>query len=196
MCNPLVTWQRGDPICRSHFLSRSEERAALILDTLNAESCPPVPPPVADQLTLTEIDRHNSVRQQIRSLPPLVEADSSGGQSKYSLLPPVLVPHSSTTLASSALQSLPVVGVQLGPRCPCLIMRYPKGLPSCTPPPPGRTSLLPTAVVADNRHTPRYSLFPHVHVGWSPGVAPFASPQSSTVALRRWSVSVTVVITP
>ena len=115
MRNPLITWQQGDRICRSHFLSRSEERAALILDTLNPESRPPVelsphprippppplPPPDADQATLTEIDRHNSVRKHVRSLPLPCEADRTGGQSKYSLLPPVTVPHRSTPPAPS-----------------------------------------------------------------------------------------------
>ena len=109
--NPLGTWQQGhriyaDPI----FLSRSEERAALILDTLCPKSRPPVEssshprispprplrPPDADQPTLTEIDWRNSDRQHIRSLPPLVEADHPGGQSKYSLLPPMPVTHRST----------------------------------------------------------------------------------------------------
>ena len=113
--NPLVTWQQVDRICRSHFLSRSEERATLILDTLNSESGPPVqssshprippprplPPPDADQPTLTQIDCHNSDRQHIRSLGPIVEADHTGGQSKYSLLPPVPVPHRSTPRALS-----------------------------------------------------------------------------------------------
>ena len=42
MRNPLVTWQQGDRICQFCFLSRSEERAALILDTFNPESRPPV----------------------------------------------------------------------------------------------------------------------------------------------------------
>ena len=79
MRNPVVTWQQGDRICRSHFLSRSEERAALILDTLNSESRPrvessshpriapsrPLPPPDADQPTLTQIDRHNSDRRHV-----------------------------------------------------------------------------------------------------------------------------------
>ena len=68
MRNPLVTRQHGGWICRSLFLSRSEERAALILDTLNPESNPPVessshpriqppqplPPPDADQPTLID----------------------------------------------------------------------------------------------------------------------------------------------
>ena len=40
MRNALVTWQQGDRICRSHFMSRSEERAALIMDTLDPESLP------------------------------------------------------------------------------------------------------------------------------------------------------------
>ena len=110
MRNPLVTWQQVDRICRSHFLSRSEERAALIVDTLNSESRPPVelsshprippprplPPLDAGQPTLTQIDYHNFDRQHVRSLPSPVEADRTGGQSKYSLLPPVPVPHTST----------------------------------------------------------------------------------------------------
>ena len=25
--NPLVTWQKGDPMCRYHFVSRSEEQS-------------------------------------------------------------------------------------------------------------------------------------------------------------------------
>ena len=61
--------------------------------------------------------------------------------------------------------------------------------------PPRRTSLLPTAAFADNRHTPRYSLLPHVHVGLSPDVAPSASPQPSTIPVKkdswyrsRWSL--------
>ena len=115
MRNPLVTWQRGDHICRSHFVSRSEHRAALILDTLNIESLPPVQstahphiplprplsPPDADQPTLTQIDGHNSDRQHIGSLPPLVETDHRGGQSKYRLSPPVPVPHRSSPPALS-----------------------------------------------------------------------------------------------
>ena len=40
MSNPVVTWQQGDRICPSHFLSRSKEWAAMILDTLNLESRP------------------------------------------------------------------------------------------------------------------------------------------------------------
>ena len=137
MCDPLVTWQQGDPICRSHFLSHSEEWAALILDTLNPESRPPVesssrprippprslPPPDADQPTLTQIDRHNSDRQHIRSLRPLVEAHHTGGHSKYSLLPPVPVPHRSThpTLSRTSINSNG--RRRLVPRYPCLILR-------------------------------------------------------------------------
>ena len=115
MRNPLVTWQQGYRIRRSHFLSRSEERAALIFDTLHPKSRPPIesffhprippprpsPPADADQPTLTQIDRHNSDRQHIQSLPPLVQADHTGGRSKYSLLPPVPVPHRSTPPALS-----------------------------------------------------------------------------------------------
>ena len=91
MHNPLLTWQQGDQICRSHFLSRSEERATLILDSLKLESLPPVessshpcipppralPPPDADQPTLTQIDRNNSNRRHIRSLRPPVEAQGT-----------------------------------------------------------------------------------------------------------------------
>ena len=41
MRNPLITWPQGDRRCQSHFLSRSEERAAFILETLNPESLLP-----------------------------------------------------------------------------------------------------------------------------------------------------------
>ena len=99
----------------SHCLSHSKERAALILATVNPKSRPPVessshprispprplPPPDADQRTLTPLDPHNSDRQHIRALPPPVETDRTGGQSEYSLLPPVLEPHRSTPLALS-----------------------------------------------------------------------------------------------
>ena len=61
--------------------------------------------------------------------------------------------------------------------------------------PPPRTSLLPTAAYADNRHNPRYSLLPYAHVGWSPDVAPSAPQQPSTIPVRkdgryrsRWSL--------
>ena len=61
--------------------------------------------------------------------------------------------------------------------------------------PPPRTSMLPTAAFADNRHTPRYSLLPHAHVGLSPDVAAFASPQPFTIPVKkdgpyrsRWSL--------
>ena len=115
MCNPLVTWQQRDLIRRSLFLSRSEERAALILDTLNPESGPhvessshsrippprPLPSPDADQPALTQMDRHNSDRQHVRSLRPPVEADHTNGQSKYSPLPSARVPNRSTPPASS-----------------------------------------------------------------------------------------------
>ena len=85
------------------------------MDTLNSESRPPVkssshprippprplPPPDADQPTLTQIDRHNSDHRHIRSLPPPMEEDPTAGQSKYSLLPPMPVPHRSTPPALS-----------------------------------------------------------------------------------------------
>ena len=199
MRKPLVTWQQGDRICRSHFVSRSEERAALILDTLNPESRPlvessshprippprPLPPPDADPPTLTQIDRHNSDRQHIRSLRPFVEADHTGGQSKYSLLPPLPVPHRitppalcRTSINSSGRRSVsapvPLRDNAIPPRTSLL-----------HPPPPRQTSLLPTATVADNQHTLRYSLLPHVHVALSPGVAQSASPQPSAVSVKR-----------
>ena len=115
MRHPFVTWQQRHRICRSHFLSRSEERGALILNTLNPESRPlvessshprippprPLPPAHADQPTLTEIDRHNSDHQHMRSLRPLVEVKHTGRQSKYSLLPLVPMPHRSNPHALS-----------------------------------------------------------------------------------------------
>ena len=207
MRNPLVTWQQGDRICRSLFVSRSEERAALIVDTLNPESRPPaelsphpripparpLPPPDADQPTLTQIDRHNSDRQHVRSLPLLVEADRTDGQSKYSLLPPVTVPHRSTTpaLSHSSLTSSGRRSVS----APLPLSDNALPVRSSLLHPPPRTSLLPTAAFADNRHTPRYSLLPHVHVGLSPDVALSASPQASTIPVKkdgwyrsRWSL--------
>ena len=197
MHNPLVTWQRGDRICRSHFLSRSEERAALILHILNAESRPyvelsshprippprPLPPPDADQPTLTQIDLHNSDRQHVRSLPSPVGANRTGGQSKYSLLPPVHVPHRSTppALSHSSITSSGRRSVS----APLPLSHHPLPVRSSLLHPPRRTSLLPTAAVADNRHTPKYSLLPHVHVGLSPGVGPSTSPQPSTIPVKR-----------
>ena len=186
-------------ICRSHFLSRSEQRGALILDTLNRESRPPVelsphprippprplPPPDADQPTLTQIDQHPSDRQHVRSLPLRVEADRTGGHSKYSLLPPVTVPnrgtlpalsHSSVTSSGrrSVSAPLPLSHNALPPRSSLLH-------------PPPHASLLPTAAYADNRHTHRYSLLPHAHVyiGLSPDVAPSAPPQPSTIPVKK-----------
>ena len=52
-------------------------------------------------------------------------------------------------------------------------------------PPPWRTSLLPNAATLDNRHTPRYSLLPHVHVASSLGATPSASLPPSTVPVNR-----------
>ena len=166
MRNPLVTWQRGDRICRSHFLSRSEERAALILDTLNLESRPPVelsshprippprplPPPDADQPTLAQFDRDNPDRQHVRSLPSPVEGDRTGGQSKYSLLPPVVVPHRSTpppalshsSITSSGRRSvsapLPLSHNALPVRSSLL---HPPGALHCCPLPLLRTTDIP-----------------------------------------------------
>ena len=153
----------------------------------------PLPPPDADQPTLTQIDRHPSDRQHVGSLPLPVEADCTGGQSKCSLLPPVTAPHRGTPLAlshSSVTSSgrrpvsapLPLSDNALPPRSSLLH-------------PPPRTSLLPTAAYADNRHTPRHSLLPHAHVGLSPDVAPSAPAQPSTIPVKkdcryrsRWSL--------
>ena len=208
MRNPLVTWQPGDRICRSHFLSRSEERAALIPDTLNPESRPPVqlsphprippprplPPPDADQPTLTQIDRHNSDRQHVRSLPLPVEADRTGRQSKYNLLPPLTVPHRSTPPAPAVSHSSDTSGRRSVSAPPPLSDNALPVRTSLLHSPP-RTSVLPTAAFADNRHTPRYALLPHAHVGLSPDVAPSASPQPSTNPVKkdgryrsRWSL--------
>ena len=195
--NPLVTWQPGDWICRYHFLSRSEERAALILDALNPESRPPVelsshprtppprplPPPDADPPTLTQIERHNSDSQHVRSLPSPAEPDRIGRQSKYSLLPPVPVPQRSTSpaLSHSSITSSGRRSVS----APLPLSDNALPVRSSLLHPPRRNSLLPTAAVADNRHTPGYSLLPHVHVRLSPGVAPCASPQPSTIPVKR-----------
>ena len=153
----------------------------------------PLPPPDVDQPTLTQIDRHPSDRQHVRSLPLPVEADRTGGQSKYSLLPPVTVPHRGnppalrhSSVTSSGRRSvsapLPLSANALPPRSYLLH-------------PPPRTSLLPTAAYADNRHTPRYSLLPHAHVGLSPDVAPSAPPQPASIPVKkdgryrsRWSL--------
>ena len=207
MCNPLVTWQQGDRICGSHFLSPSEERAALILDTLNPEARPPVelsshprippprplPPPDAEQPTLTQIHPHNSDRQHVRSLPSPVEADCTGGQSKYSLLPPVTVPHRSTPPALSHSSTTSSSRRSVSAPLPLSDNALPVRSSLLHPPP--RTSLLPTAAFADNRHTPKYSLLPHVHVGLSPDVAPSTSPQPCTIPVKkdgryrsRWSL--------
>ena len=171
MRNPLVTWQQGDRICGSHFLARSEERAALILDTLNLESRPPVelsphhrippprplPPPDADQPTLTQNHRHPSDRQHVRSLPLPVEADCTGKQSQYSLLPPVTVPHRGTPPALSHSSVTPSGRRSVSAPLPLSENALPPRSSLLHPPP--RTSLLPTAAYADNRHTPRVLTF-------------------------------------
>ena len=65
--NPLGVWHEG-----SHFLSRDEEHAALVLEILSATPKPPhipkpapqsvprrpLPPPASDQVTLTQYNRH------------------------------------------------------------------------------------------------------------------------------------------
>ena len=144
----------------------------------------PLPPPDADQPTLTQIDWHNSGRQHIRSLPPHVEADRTGGQSKFSLLPPVPVPHPRSTPPALSRTSITFSG-RRSVNAPVPLSD--NALPQRTSllHPPWRTSVLPTAAGADNRHTSRYSLLPHVHVGLSPGVVPSASPQPSNVPVKR-----------
>ena len=66
--NPLRVWQEGMRISRSHFLTRDEEHAAVVLEILCATPKPPripkpppqpvprrPPPPAAiDQVTLTQ----------------------------------------------------------------------------------------------------------------------------------------------
>ena len=70
--NPLRVWQEGMRISRSHFLSRDEEHAAVVLEILCATPkppripkpapqpvpCRPLPPPTSDQVTLTRYSRH------------------------------------------------------------------------------------------------------------------------------------------
>ena len=70
--NPLRVWQEGMRISRSHFLSRDEEHAAVVLEILCATPKPPripklapppvprwpLPPPPSDQVTLTQYSRH------------------------------------------------------------------------------------------------------------------------------------------
>ena len=95
-------------------VSRSEDRVALILDTLNPHSCPPLelcshprmpppqplPPPDAHQPTLTQMDRHNLDREHIRSLGPIVEVDDTRGLSR--------VPHRSTALSCTPSNHFPL----------------------------------------------------------------------------------------
>ena len=77
--NPLRVWQEGTRISRSHFLSRDEEHAAVVLEILCATPKPPripkpapqpvprrpLPPPTSDQVTLTQYSRHR--RSSLRS---------------------------------------------------------------------------------------------------------------------------------
>ena len=81
--NPLRVWQEGMRISRSHFLSRDEEHAAVVLEILCAIPKPPripkpapqpvprrpLPPPASDQVTLTQYSRHRR-----SSLLPLARA--------------------------------------------------------------------------------------------------------------------------
>ena len=70
--NPLRVWQEGMRISRSHFLSRDEEHAAVVLEIVCATPKPPripkpapqpvprwpPPPPASDPVTLTQYSRH------------------------------------------------------------------------------------------------------------------------------------------
>ena len=80
--NPLRVWQEGMRISRSHFLSRDEEHAAVVLEFLCATPKPPripkppppvprrpLPPPPSDHVTLTQYSRHRRT-----SLLPLAPA--------------------------------------------------------------------------------------------------------------------------
>ena len=139
----------------------------MILDTFIPDSRPPVessshprippprplPPPDADQSTLTQIYRHHSDRQHIRSLPPPVEANRSGGQSKYSLLPPMPLPHRSnppalscTSITSSGRRSVsaPVpLSDNALPQRSSLLHSAPPRRPLCCPLPLVRTATFP-----------------------------------------------------
>ena len=69
---PLRVWQEGMRISRSHFLTRDEEHAAVVLEILCATPKPPripkpapqlvprrpLPPPTSDQVTMTQYSRH------------------------------------------------------------------------------------------------------------------------------------------
>ena len=80
--NPLRVWREGMRISRSHFLSRDEEHAAVVLEILCATPKPPriskpapqpvprrpLPPPASDQVTLTQYSRHR--RSSILPLAP------------------------------------------------------------------------------------------------------------------------------
>ena len=114
-----------------------------------------------------------------------MEADHTGGQSKYSLLPPVTVPHRSTP-PPPALSHSPVTSSgRRSVSAPLPLSDNALPLRSSLLHPPPRTSLLPTAAFADNQHTPRYSLLTRAHVGLSPDVAPSAPPQSSTIPVKK-----------
>ena len=197
MCNPLVTWPHGNRICRSHFLSCSEERGALILVTLNPNHVPllsrfPIPvshppshflPQMPTNLHLHRLIGTTPIASTYGHFDHLWKQITRDGQSKYTMLRPVPVPHRSTPHALSC-PSINFIGRRSA--------SAPVPQPDNAIPPrtfllhPHRcTSLLPTAALADNQQTPRYSLLPHGHVALLPGVAQSASPQPSTVPVKR-----------
>ena len=102
--NPLRVWQEGMRISRSHFLSRDEKHAAVVVENLCATPKPPripkpapqpvprwpLPPPASDQVTLTQYSRHRR-----SSLLPFAPA------------PKRPAPPRSTVLCSSAVRLSP-----------------------------------------------------------------------------------------
>ena len=107
--NPLRVWQEGMRISRSHFLSRDEEHAAVVLEILCATPKPPripkpapqpvprrpLPPPASDQVTLTQYRRHRR-----SSLLPLAPAPKR----------PCPSPRYGSLLQRRASQSAPLAG--------------------------------------------------------------------------------------
>ena len=116
--NPLLLWQEGMRISRSHFPSRGEEHAAVVLEAISAApkpppvspSCPPVfrlvdhfPPPPSDQVTLTQYSRH-----RCSSLLPLALARKQLCPAPTSLPPQPqfgpLLPRTSHPAAAATIQ--------------------------------------------------------------------------------------------